>query len=152
VSSRLAGECRNAQDSLQTMQPIAIRMRASRRRLVAEDENDLHSALAAADLEADESGKMAIVDFQAANGNTLSFIVGGAQTALSFRYPDDVEPRYLSRGPDPSTEPGFVFSRDGENEIACPRWAIIPRSTGMTALDEFAASNDLPHAVEWAPY
>lgn len=134
------------------MQPIAIRLRASRRRLVAESELELHAAITSADREADETGKLSIVDFQAANGNTLSVIVGGAETALSFRFAGDVEPRFLSRGTDVSATPGLVFSRLGGNELECPRWAVIPRSDGLSALDEFAVSNELPQLVEWAPF
>ena len=134
------------------MQPIAVRLRASRRRLVAESELELHEAIAAADREADETGKLAIVDFEAANGNTLSVIVGGAETALSFRFAGDVAPRYLSRGPASSNDPGFVFSREPGHEIECPAWAVISRSDGLAALDEFAASNEMPQLVEWAPY
>ena len=134
------------------MQPLAVRLRASRRRLVAENELALHEAITAADQEADETGRLSIVDFEAANGNTLSVIVGGADTALSFRFPGDVEPRYLSRGADSSNNPAFVFSRDAGNEIECPRWAVISRGDGLAALDEFAALNELPASVEWAPY
>jgi Immunity protein Imm1 len=134
------------------VQPIAVRLRASRRRLVAESERELHEAIAAADREADETGKLAIVDFQAANGNMLSVIVGSAETALSFRFAGDVEPRFLSRGADSSNDPGIVFSRAAGNEIECPRWAVISRSDGLSALDEFAASNELPQRIEWAPF
>jgi hypothetical protein len=132
--------------------PIAVRLRGARRRRVAESEVELHEAIAAADREADETGKLSIVDFEAANGNTLSVIVGGAETALSFRFAGDVAPRYLSRGPASSSDPKFVFSRESGNELECPGWAAISRSDGLAALDEFAASNEMPQLVEWAPF
>jgi hypothetical protein len=134
------------------VQPIAIRLRASRRRQVAESELELHAAIAAADREADVTGKLAIVDFEAANGNTLSVIVGGAETALSFRFAGDVLPRFLSRGPASSIDPKIVFSREPGDEMECPAWAVISRGDGLAALDEFAASNEMPRLVEWAPF
>jgi hypothetical protein len=132
------------------MHPIAVRLRASRKRIVAETEADLHAAIAAADKEADDTGIMALVDFEAANGNTLSVVVGGAETALSFRYADDVTPRFLSRGHD-SHGPPLPCSRDFTHQIECPRSAVISRGEGMAALEEFAASNELPLSVAWDP-
>jgi hypothetical protein len=132
------------------MQPLAIRVR-SRKRIVAESESELHAALTVAEEEADRAGTMGLVDFEAANGNRLSMLVGGADTALSWRYPGDTDPRFLSEG-DPSAAGSVPCSRDFNNRIECPRWALIPRADGLAALDEFAASNEIPEAVQWADY
>ena len=133
------------------MQPLAVRLRASRRRLVAENEADVHAALTTAEGEADAAGSMALVDFQAANGNMLSIIVGGSETALSFRQPGDGPPRFVSIG-DPDAEGTVPCSRDFANQIDCPRWSLISRAEGLAALDEFAVSNELPQCVRWKPY
>jgi hypothetical protein len=133
------------------MQPLAVRLRASKRRLVAETEADVHAALNNAEREADAAGSMALVDFQAANGNTLSIIVGGADTALSFRYPGDVPPRFVSVG-DRDAQGTVPCSRDFNNQIDCPRWSLISRADGHAALDEFCASNDVPHCIQWTEF
>jgi len=133
-----------------SMQPLAIRVR-SRKRIVAESESELHAALTIAEEEADRAGTMGLVDFEAANGNRLSMLVGGEETALSWRYPGDTEPRFLSQG-DPSATGGIPCSRDFNNRVDCPRWSLIPRADGLAALDEFAASNEIPEAVQWADY
>jgi hypothetical protein len=134
------------------MQPLAVRIRALRRKLVAENERDVHDALMLAEREADASGIMALVDFQAANGNMITLIVGGHDdTALSFRFAGDVDPRFLSVGN--SAAIGTVpCSRDFDNPIDCPRSALISRIAGLAALDEFAVSNDLPTCIPWRPF
>lgn len=133
------------------MQPLAVRLRAARRRLVAENEADVHAALTTAEQQADAAGSMALVDFQAANGNMLSIIVGGSDTALSFRQPGDVPPRFVSVG-DTSATGTVPCSRDFNDQIDCPRWSLISRADGLAALDEFAASNELPACIRWTEF
>jgi hypothetical protein len=133
------------------MQPLAIRLRASRKRLVAENETEMHAALTAAEQEADRVGKTGLVDFVAANGSQLSMLVGGAETTLSWRYAGDTEPRFLSLG-DPDAQGTVTLSRDFNDRLDCPRWALISRADGLAAMDEFAASNEIPECVQWAPY
>ncbi len=134
------------------MQPLAVSIRAIRRKLVAENERDVHDALMQAENEAHTSNSMALVDFQAANGNMISLIVGGHDdTALSFRYASDVDPRFLSLGDRAAT--GTVpCSRDFNNQIDCPRSALISRIAGLAALDEFAVTNELPACIAWKPF
>jgi hypothetical protein len=132
------------------MQPLAVRVRA-RKRIVAESASELHAALTVAEAEADRSGTMGLVDFEAANGNRLSMLVGAAETALSWRYAGDLDPRFLSQG-DESAAGSIPCSRDFNNRIDCPRWALIPRADGLAALDQFAASNEIPEGVLWAPF
>jgi hypothetical protein len=134
------------------MQPLAVSIRAIRKKLVAENERDVHDALIQAENEAHASGSMALVDFQAANGNMISLIVGRHDdTALSFRYAEDVDPRFLSLG-DPDATGTVPCSRDFRNQIDCPRSALISRIAGLAALDEFAVTNDLPACIGWRPF
>jgi len=133
------------------MQPLAIRLRAARRRLVAESETEVHAALSAAEQEADRVGKTALVDFEAANGSQLSMLVGGAEMMLSWRYAGDAEPRFLSLG-DPDAQGSVALTRDFKDSIDCPRWALISRADALAALNEFVASNEIPEAVQWADY
>jgi len=133
------------------MQPLAIRLRAARKRIVAESEMEVHAALTAAEQEADRLGKTALVDFEAANGSQLSMLLGGAETALSWRYAGDEEPRFLSLG-DASATGSVATSRDPADRTAFPRWSMISRADGLAALNEFVASNDIPECVQWADY
>jgi hypothetical protein len=133
------------------MQPLAIRLRAARKRVVAETEMEVQAALTAAEQEADRVGKTALVDFVAANGSQLSMMVGGAETTLSWRYAGDDEPRFLSLG-DADAAGAIAMSRDFTDLVHVPRWAMIPRADGYAALNEFVASNDIPVCVQWADY
>jgi hypothetical protein len=134
------------------MQPLAVSIRATRRKLVAENARDVHDALMQAENEAHASGSMALVDFQAANGDMISLIVGRHDdTALSYRRAGDVNPRFLSLG-DASATGTVPCSREFSNQIDCPRSALISRIAGLAALDEFAATNYLPACIEWTPF
>jgi hypothetical protein len=133
------------------MQPLAIRLRAARKRLVAESESEVHAALAAAEQEADRLGKTALVDFEAANGSRLSMLVGRADTTLSWRYAGDVDPRFLSLG-DGNAAGTIPLSRDFTDRVDVPKWSLITREDGIAALNEFIASNDIPECVQWADY
>jgi hypothetical protein len=133
------------------MQPLAIRLRATRKRMVAETESEVHAALTRAEQEADRVGKTALVDFEAANGSQLSMLIGSADTILSWRYAGDEEPRFLSLG-DPAATGAVALSRDFNDRIEVPRWALISRADGLAALDEFVASNDIPVCVQWADF
>lgn len=133
------------------MQPLAIRLRAARKRAVAETEQEVHAALTAAEQEADRVGKTALVDFEAANGSKLSMLVGRAETMMSWCYAGDEEPRFLSLG-DANASGAVVLSRDFQDRVDVPRWAMISRADGLAALDEFVASNDIPACIQWADY
>jgi hypothetical protein len=146
----LAREFERAQNRSQ-MQPLAIRLRAARKRLVAESEMEVQAALTAAEQEADRIGKTALVDFVAANGSQLSMLVGSAETSLSWRYAGDEQPRFLSLG-DAGATGVLEASRDFQDRVQLPRWSVISRADGLAALDEFVASNELPACVQWAEF
>jgi hypothetical protein len=133
------------------MQPLAIRLRAARKRVVAESEMEVHAALTAAEQEADHVGKTALVDFVAANGSQLSMLVGSAETTLSWRYAGDDGPRFLSLG-DATATGAVAMSRDFKDRVEVPRWSMISRADGLAALNEFVASNDIPSCVQWADF
>jgi hypothetical protein len=146
----LARRDRNAQNAA-PMQPLAIRLRATRKRFVAESESEMLAALATAEQVVDQSGSLAFLDFMAANGSTLSMVVGGAETALSFRYAGDKDPVFLSLGNSTATGT-FPCVRDANEKIDCARWTLISREEGLAALNEFATSNEIPQCVQWAPF
>jgi Immunity protein Imm1 len=133
------------------MQPLAIRLRSARKRVVAETEQEVHAALTAAEQEADRVGKTALVDFEAANGSRLSMLVGRAETMMSWFYPGDAQPRYLSLG-DANAGGALALSRDFKDRVDVPRWALISRADALAALDQFVASNEIPQCIQWADY
>jgi hypothetical protein len=145
--ARVIGRAQNCAQ----MQPLAIRLRAARKRVVAESEQEVHAALTAAEQEADRVGKTALLDFVAANGSQLSMLVGRAETTLSWRYAGDAEPRFLTLG-DAGATGVVAVSRDFDDRVDVPRWSLISRADGLAALDEFVASNDIPECVQWADF
>ena len=145
------GAPRSQRAKCRPMQPLAIRLRAARKRVVAESESDMLAALVNAEQTVDQSGNLAFLDFVAANGSTLSMVVGGAETALSFRYAGDRDPRFLSMG-DATATGTFPCMRDADEKIDCARWTLISREEGLAALNEFATSNEIPECVQWAPF
>jgi len=146
----LARSYRNAQN-VRPMQPLAIRLRAARKRFVAETESEMLAALSSAEQAVDQTGNLAFLDFMAANGSTLAMVVGGAETALSFRYAGDRDPRFLSMGKQTATGT-FSCLRDANEKIDCARWTLISREEGLAALNEFATSNEIPQCIQWAPF
>lgn len=131
------------------MQPLAIRLHATRKRTVAETEAEVQHALSAAEQEAARTGSVELVDFEAANGNTLSLLVGGTEIGLSWSFAGDATPRFLSQG-DASERGNIAWTRASGTRIERPRWSLISRLDALAALDEFAASNEMPESVAWA--
>ncbi len=134
----------------ESMQPLAIKLRQSARPIVAETQAELLAALASADEEADTTGQLGLIDIKAANGNTLFVAVGGPETVLGFRPADGGPQCLLSRGPVEDAEPAFECFLHFAEAREYPRWAVIPRDAGIAALEEFAASNELPMSIEWS--
>jgi hypothetical protein len=132
------------------MQPLAIRLQPKRRSIVAETHAELLDALNSADRLADETGHLGLIALEAANGNALSLVVGGAETVLLFDLAGGTEPRYLSRGASADESPQLECFLQFAERTLLPRWAVIPRELAIPAIEEFAASNELPQAIEWA--
>jgi hypothetical protein len=132
------------------MQPLAIKLQPGRRPIVAESQSELLDALNSGDRLADETGRPGLVSLAAANGNTLSLVVGGTDTVLLFDYAGADAPHFLSRGAGEAESPWFECFLHFTERRALPRWAVIPRELAISAVEEFAASNELPQVIEWA--
>jgi hypothetical protein len=90
-----------------------------------------------------------IIFLKAANGNNLSFVVGGDDTVLSFTYGHRNPPHYASRGAHTSTHPIMTCYVGLVHHTEFPRENVIAFERGMMAAQEFAESGTLPRSIEW---
>jgi hypothetical protein len=90
-----------------------------------------------------------VIFLKAANGNNLSFVVGGDDTVLSFTYGYRNPPYYASRGADTSTPPIMTCYVGLVHHTEFPRKYLIPFERGLTAAQEFAESGTVPRSIEW---
>jgi hypothetical protein len=90
-----------------------------------------------------------IIFLEAANGNSLSFVVGGDDTVLSFTYSHGNPPYYASRGAQASTHPVMTCYVGLAHHTEFPREYVISFERGLTAAHEFAQSGTLPQSIGW---
>ncbi|QHO76206.1 hypothetical protein ACH79_29995 [Bradyrhizobium sp. CCBAU 051011] len=90
-----------------------------------------------------------IIILEAANGNHLSFVVGGDDTVLSFTYGHRNPPYYASRGAQASTHPIMTCYVGLVHHTEFAREYVISFERGLTAVQEFAESGALPQSMEW---
>ena len=90
-----------------------------------------------------------IISLEKANGNNLSFVVGGDETVLSFIYGHRNPPYYASRGAQASTHPIVTCYVGLVHHTEFPRKYVIPFAQGLIAAHEFAESGALPQSMEW---
>jgi hypothetical protein len=90
-----------------------------------------------------------IIILEAANGNNLSFVVGGDDTVLSFTYGHRNPPYYASRGAQASTHPIMTCYVGLVHHTEFAREYVISFERGLTAVQEFAESGALPQSIEW---
>ena len=90
-----------------------------------------------------------IIILEAANGNNLSFVVGGDETVLSFTYGHRNPPYYASRGAQASTHPIMTCYVGLVHHTEFAREYVISFERGLTAVYEFAEFGALPQSIEW---
>jgi Immunity protein Imm1 len=90
-----------------------------------------------------------IIILEAANGNNLSFVVGGDDTVVSFTYGHRNPPYYASRGAQASTHPIMTCYVGLVHHTEFAREYVISFERGLTAVQEFAESGALPQSIEW---
>jgi hypothetical protein len=95
-------------------------------------------------------GKMLnIVSLEAPSGNTLSLVVGGDDTVVSFIHGHRNPPYYASRGAEAGAHPVMTCYVGLVHHTEFPRKYVIPFEKGLIAAHEFAASESLPQSIEW---
>jgi len=125
--------------------------------LVHDAEEAIHVSTAAEVAEvihmAGEEGRarrmLNVVFLEAASGNTLSLVVGGDDTVLSFTYGHLNPPYYASRGAEDGIDPVMTCYVGLIHHTEFPRKYVIPFEKGLIAAQEFAESGSLPQSIEW---
>ena len=110
---------------------------------------ELERVIRLASEEAQARKMLNIIFLEAANGNHLSFVVGGDETVLSFTYDHRNPPYFASRGVQASTDPIMTCYVGLVHHTEFPRKYVISFERGLTATQEFAESGTLPRSIEW---
>jgi hypothetical protein len=110
---------------------------------------ELERVIHAASEEARARKMLNIISLQAANANSLSFVVGGEDTVLSFIYGHGNPPYYASRGAQATTHPIMTCYVGLVHHTEFPRKYVISFDHGLAAVREFAESGALPQSIEW---
>ena len=130
-------------------QLLQIKIRENARPLIAENENQLDQALHRATEEAQNSGTFGAVRIEAANGNTITMVVGGDETVLGFDYGHLNPPYYSSRGQSNVDEPLLRCQLMFQHHTEFPRRYVIPITDGVNAVRQFLDSGELPTCIKW---
>jgi hypothetical protein len=110
---------------------------------------ELHGVLESAGEEARARGMLNVIFLGSPNGNSLSMVVGGAETVLTFMYGHRNLPYYASRGSAQDPLPNMSCYVGLVHHTEFPRTYVVPYAKGLGAAEEFAASGSLPTSVEW---
>ncbi len=110
---------------------------------------DIDSVIASATAEACAKGLLNIIEVEADNGNTMNIVVGGNDTVLGFRYGQGDLPNYASKGIATEDEPVMTAFLSLLHHTEFPRKWVIPLNKGLSALQEFCQSGNLPTCIAW---
>ena len=111
---------------------------------------ELNRAIHLAGEEAKVQSMLNIVSLvEATEGNTLSLVVGGDETVLSYTHGHGNPPYYASRGADARSNPVLTCYVGLVHHTEFPRKYVIPFEKGLIAAHEFAESGLLPQSIEW---
>lgn len=110
---------------------------------------ELDGAINEAAKEARRLETLNIIFIRVPNGNEVSLVVGGEQTAVGFTYGNQDPPYYVSKGPEETEEPVFTAFVSLSHHTEFPRKWVIPWTQGIQAVHEFVESGDLPAGIEW---
>jgi hypothetical protein len=111
---------------------------------------ELEHAVHFASEEARMRGMLNVIYIEAPNGDALSVVVGGDETALGFACGHGDPPYYESRGPVADDRPLLTAYVSFRHHTEFPRRCVIPMQMGMSAGKEFVETASLPMCVSWA--
>jgi hypothetical protein len=90
-----------------------------------------------------------IISLEAVSGNTLSLVVGGDDTVLSFIHGHQNPPYFASRGAEGVTHPIMTCYVGLVHHTEFPRKYVVPFEKGLIAAHEFAECESLPQSIDW---
>jgi len=116
---------------------------------MAADRNELERVLDAASDEARAKNILSAVILEAENGNSITIVIGGGETVLSFDYGHLNPPYYASKGKSDELEPILTCFLTFDHQTEFPRKNVIPYADGLKAVAEFLDSGSLPTCIKW---
>jgi hypothetical protein len=128
---------------------LQVRIREDAGPLKVEDDHQLDEVLRTATEEARRHGTLGAILIEAANGNVITMVVGGDETALGFDYGHHAPPYYASRGPSNENDPILTCQLTFQHHTEFPRKHVIPLADGVKAVRQFLHSSDLPACINW---
>lgn len=129
--------------------PISIAISEESTPLAIQDKAELDAALLEATNAMTACGRLGVITLTASNGNEMTLVVGGPETALGFVYDHGQPPYYASAGESVAQEPVLTAYYLLGHHTEFPRHAVIPTALGITAAEQFLATSDLPTCVRW---
>ncbi|HEY0662156.1 MAG TPA: Imm1 family immunity protein [Lysobacter sp.] len=129
--------------------PIAIAISEDSAPLMVQDEVALHAALRQAEDSANACGRLGVITLTASNGNEMTLVVGGPETALGFVHDHCDPPYYASAGQSDAEEPVLTAYYLLGHHTEFPRYSVITMALGAKAAEQFLATSDLPSCVQW---
>ena len=117
--------------------------------VVAEDQGALRQLLQSAQSEAAKLHKLNVVILESPDGNSLSIVLGGTDSVLTFTRADNMPPYLISRGSTEDVEPLLTCYVGLEHHTEFPRWSVVPLRNAMQGAMEFLSTGQPPRCIEW---
>ena len=117
--------------------------------IAVEDDAQLDDAIRLATDESQASGKLRAILIEAPNKNSMTMIVGCAETVLSFDSADRNPPYFASKGVSNKKEPVMTCYLNFAHHTQFPRKYVIPLRDGIEAVKQFVRSGERPSCIAW---
>ena len=127
---------------------LQVTIHNNRPQVTVDNASQLNDLLYAASSEARIRNLLGSVVIEADNGNTMSIVVGGEETVVSFDFDKD-GPYYVSRGASSEDEPIMTCYLGFQHHTEFARKNVIPFTDGLNAVTEFLGSRVLPKCIKW---
>lgn len=117
--------------------------------IAVENAAQLEDALRLASNEAKGRGVLGAIVIEAPNKNSMTMVVGGSETVLSFDFADRNPPYLASKGISEQDQPMMTCYLIFAHHTEFPRKYVIPLKDGIEALKQFVSSGELPTCIAW---
>jgi hypothetical protein len=128
---------------------LRITTRSDAAPITVRDSNQLDEVLSGAGEEARKCKVLAGVLIEADNGNTITMVVGGNETVLSFDHGHRNPPYYASKGASDADAPIMTCLLTFQHHTEFRRKYVISVDDGAKAVRQFLDSGELPTCIKW---
>lgn len=111
--------------------------------------DQLKAILKTASEEARSKNILGAIVIEAANRNSITMVVGGDETVLSFTYGHLNPPYYASKGTADKDQPVLTCYLTFQHHSEFSRKNVIPYDDGARAVEQFLNSGELPTKIKW---